>query len=528
MAASASAQAAFEQYERKKAIEAQNVPTDDLAMRKLLQKYLEPQALFGEDKAARRFRLQVVSYNRSQAGLEVFTGYEDAQVEEEPEEEEPEFYTEGPIELLYARHDIGRFSIPRARYKLAFQREESHIPLKKHVEHRKTIKDTLKQTTLVGTSTADRTVGCVRFSSDGSHILTSDWGGWMKMFKVPHLETVLNFKVHEGRTRSFAWLPGNTPSIDSQTASFVTGGIEGTVKIFAMPEEGVRKPTPLVSIQAHEMAVRTVAVHPSGRYFVSSADDAAWCLWPLRPAPPSSAEPLMVGDGHKLNCNTVSFDHTGSLLLSGGSDSYARIWDMRTGRNVATQDYHTSEIYTSDWAPDGIRTVTAGADGFGIVTDLRKLAPIARIPMHGRGVACIKWWRGNDTAAAYAARAADAEETGQPVPRPPTFWVGDFDDGPEELEEAMENPPPRGGTWLLSGGLDSNVGITSEGEWAPVKTLGGHEGNVLTVDASEDGRWIASGGSDRTLKVWGREDSFDEGDAPEGRLNGDGDVDMEG
>jgi U4/U6 small nuclear ribonucleoprotein PRP4 len=63
--------------------------------------------------------------------------------------------------------------------------------------------------------------------------------------------------------------------------------------------------------------------------------------------------------------------------------------------------------------------------------------------------------------------------------------------------------PRKSGTFFISSGFDKNVNIFSADDWALVKSLSGHSGNVLSVDVSDDAKWIASSGHDRTVKLWG-------------------------
>ena len=62
------------------------------------------------------------------------------------------------------------------------------------------------------------------------------------------------------------------------------------------------------------------------------------------------------------------------------------------------------------------------------------------------------------------------------------------------------------GTFLVSAGFDHKVNIFSADDWALVQSLSGHTAPVASVDVSRDGKWIVSGGNDRTIKLWGRND----------------------
>ena len=66
--------------------------------------------------------------------------------------------------------------------------------------------------------------------------------------------------------------------------------------------------------------------------------------------------------------------------------------------------------------------------------------------------------------------------------------------------------PKKSGTFFASSGFDNKVNIFSADDWTLVQSLDGHTGPVASVDISRDGRWIVSGGHDRTVKLWGRND----------------------
>ena len=150
------------------------VPTDDGRVRARLRELGEPITLFGEGPADRRDRLRELltdlAERQEAAAAEGDVEMMEAMGEgdEEEAEQQEEFYTEGTNELLQARKDIARFSLPRAKARVARLREESTIPLRTHIKHRKAIKEKLHNFDLYGSQIAgDRPVSICRFSPTG-------------------------------------------------------------------------------------------------------------------------------------------------------------------------------------------------------------------------------------------------------------------------------------------------------------------------------------------------------------------------
>jgi WD40 repeat protein len=51
------------------------------------------------------------------------------------------------------------------------------------------------------------------------------------------------------------------------------------------------------------------------------------------------------------------------LLASAGEDGTARIWEVRTGRQLAVLDADVYRVYGLGFSPDGASLATANADG---------------------------------------------------------------------------------------------------------------------------------------------------------------------
>ena len=464
------ASAILSQFSRKRRAAAIAVPTDDGRVRARLRELGEPVTLFGEGPGDRRDRLRELLTSQSDDEVQMDEVDEDGQGAGDQDEE---FYTEGITELLQARRDIARYSLPRARSRVAGQKVDSAIPLRSHIKHRKAVKERLQGFDLFGTQIAgDRPVSVARFSPNGEIVAAGNWGGGVKLLDVPNLDEKRVLRGHTDRIGGISWFPDATlPGSNVSTASvnLASSGGEGNVHLWSLDQD-----TPLSTLSGHSARVCRIDFHPSGRYLASASYDTTWRLWDVQ-----TTTELLLQEGHSREVYALSFNTDGSLLASAGLDSIGRIWDLRTGRTVMILDGHIREIYGLDWSPDGHRVVSGSGDGWIKCWDVRMVRGSGGVGAHRGVVSDIRWFKGTDAASHGAALQKD--EKGDLVPR-------------------------TSGTFIVSSGFDKNVNIFSADDWALAKTLSGHSGNVLSVDVSRDGRWIASSGHDRTVKLWGRDD----------------------
>ena len=475
------------------------VPTDDNRVRLRLREIGEPITLFGERPVDRRDRLRELLTDlaeRQDAAAadrdldEEMADAEEAEAEEEAEQQE-EFYTEGTDALLEARKDMARFSLPRAKARVARQREESTIPLRTHIKHRKAIKDKLQGFDLYGSQIAgDRPVSICRFAPNGQSIATGNWAGGVRLLSVPNLEEKWNRQGHSDRVGGLAWFPGATlpmSNVSESSVNLASGGGEGNVALWSLDQD-----KPLANLSGHSGRVCRTEFHPSGRYLASASYDTTWRLWDVE-----TTTELLLQEGHSREVYTVAFNNDGSLLASGGLDSIGRIWDLRTGRTVMILEGHIRDIFGLDWGVDGYRVLSGSADGWVKCWDLRQVRNIGGIGAHKSIVSDLRWYKG-------------AESTGY-LPSTDAAAAGAMDiDGnsastPTMTTSASSEPvqPKKSGTFFVTSGFDKNVNVFSADDWSLVKSLSGHSGNVLSTDISDDAQWIASCGHDRTVKLWG-------------------------
>ncbi|KAJ1334157.1 U4/U6 small nuclear ribonucleoprotein PRP4 [Microdochium nivale] len=475
------ASAILSQFDRKRLAASIAVPTDNARIFAKLRDMGEPVTLFGEGPADRRDRLRELMTRQVEGGegaADVDMADADGQDggDGDDDEVEEEFYTNGTEQLLRARQDIARYSLPRARRRLESQKQDSTIQLRTHIKFRKQIKERLGAFELQGSQTAgDRNVSMTRISPNGQVVAAGNWGGSIKLIEIPSLREKMTLRGHTSRVSGISWLPSD--DVSPATVNLASGGAEGQVNLWSLEQD-----TPMATLSGHSQRVCRVEFHPSGRYLASASEDTTWRLWDVE-----STTELLLQEGHSRGVFAVSFNTDGSLLASAGMDSIGRIWDLRSGRTVMILDGHLDghikPIHGIDWGSDGHRVLTGAADGWVKCWDVRKVQRTGGVGAHNSAVSDLRWYKG-----------ADDPLLGAPLPPQP------------DAESGGERVPKKAGTFFVSSGFDQKVNIFSADDWSLVQTLHGHTGPVASVDVSRDARWIVSGGHDKTVKLWGRND----------------------
>lgn len=360
-----------------------------------LREIEEPITLFGEGPADRRDRLRELLTQRAEleAGED---GEGDLQMQDPaPDdggqgEQEEEFYTEGMEELLEARKAIARYSLPRAKARIASQKAESSIPLRNHIKHRKAIKDRLQSFELYGSQIAgDRPISIARFSPNGQMIAAGNWGGGVKLLDVPNLDEKKVLRGHTDRVGGISWYPGATlpgSLVSDDAVNLATSGGEGNIHLWSLNQE-----TPISTLSGHTGRICRVEFHPSGKYLASASYDTTWRLWDV-----NTTTELLLQEGHSREVYALSFNPDGSLLASAGLDSIGRIWDLRTGRTVMILEGHIREIYALDWGVDGHRVISGSGDGWVKCWDVRMVRCVGGIGAHRGVVSDLRWFKGLD------------------------------------------------------------------------------------------------------------------------------------
>ncbi|MDP5339116.1 MAG: serine/threonine protein kinase, partial [Nodularia sp. (in: cyanobacteria)] len=199
-------------------------------------------------------------------------------------------------------------------------------------------------------------------------------------------------------------------------------------------------------LQGDEDLVSSVAISPDSQIFASSGDRLIK-VWNL-----ATGKEIATLKSHVQRVNVVAISPDGRTLVSGSDDKTIKIWDLPTGELVRTLRGHSDSIQAIAISPDGA-TLVSGSDDYS-----------------------IRLW---NMATGRLKRTL----------RGHTSWVRSLAISPD-------------GVTLASGSFDKTIKIWDLNKAVFIDTLGSDAETVTDVAFSPDGLTLASASRDRTIKLW--------------------------
>uniref|UniRef100_A0A5B7BIB7 Putative WD repeat-containing protein 61 n=1 Tax=Davidia involucrata TaxID=16924 RepID=A0A5B7BIB7_DAVIN len=270
--------------------------------------------------------------------------------------------------------------------------------------------------------------------------------------KLAWLKTVEN--AHEDSVWAATWVPSTD---DRRPPLLLTGSLDETVKLWS-PNELKCEATNT----GHCLGVVSVAAHPSGEIAASASLDSFVRVFNIR-----SNETIATLEAPPSEVWQMQFDPLGTTLaVAGGGSASIKLWDTGKWELLATlsiprpeglkpSDKSSSKkfVLSVAWSPDGRRLACGSMDGTISIFDVSRAKFLHHLEGHFMPVRSLVF-----------------------SPVEPRVLFSASDDGHVHRYDA------EGKTLTMA--------------------LSGHTSWVLSVDVSPDGEAVATGSSDRTVRLW--------------------------
>jgi WD40 repeat protein len=162
--------------------------------------------------------------------------------------------------------------------------------------------------------------------------------------------------------------------------------------------------------------------------------------------------PLRHLDGHNGPVWCLAFSPDSNLLASASLDRTIKLWDLTSGKLIATCRGHTHEVLSVAFSPDGKALASASWDATVKLWDIASGKNTATLAGHAKAVLCVAF--------------------------------------------------RRDGKLLASGSMDATIKLWDVASGKNTVTLQGHMKPISCLAFTRDGKTLVSGSVDTTIKLW--------------------------
>jgi WD40 repeat protein len=361
----------------------------------------------------------------------------------------------------------------------------------------------------------------VAWSPDGSHIAATFKDRVVRVWEARTGRLVHELRGHGDDVWGVAWAPDN-----SRLAS---ASHDQTVIVWDRATG-----TATVTLTGHTDFVEGIAWSPDGCRIATGSGDHTARIWDAE-----TGGLRLLLRGHTDYVWNLAWSPDGRMLASASSDRTVRIVDAEDAKVLAVLRGHTDTVWGVTWSPDGTQLATGSTDGTGIVWDLRPRGAETTLVDGHDGPVNEAAWSGDDSRVTTASDdgsvriwdAATGTPAGPVMRLEDRVWsvacsphgdrlalstndgllrVADgtgrtlFEQRGEVVEGCAWSPD---GRRIATGGHDGTVRVLSAQDGTELMKLTEHQDWVGRVAWSPSGRLLVSCSDDRTCRLWDTSDS---------------------
>ena len=339
------------------------------------------------------------------------------------------------------------------------------------------------------------------FSADGRKLLSGSYDNTSILWNLTTSSQIQRLRGHSWWVRSAQFSPDNE--------RIVTVGEDGKAVVWQRTTKAGPYEIQTEFIR-HRGPIHAAKFSPNGKLIATAGVDGRVLLWnPDQvqkvdiarriddlPDPPAPYREFI---GHQKAVHGLDFSPDGERLVSASEDNVVRIWQVRSGEEVANLRGHTSYVLDCQFSPDGSQILSAGRDQ---QVKLWNPATYGESLALGRNEGA-----GHDDAVLAARFSVDGNRVvTASSDRSARLWdaktqglVNHFAEGHEFLTSSAVFFA--GGQRLATSAGDGSTRIWNVAAGTEIEALVG-TGRTAAIDISPDGLWMAAAGTDYDLQIW--------------------------